>query len=343
MHPSTRVMLRASLVPAMCIALAACATGAPAAATVSGSDITNDQLATAASVFRAVAGLQQQPCGQTEGDTDTEEAACNRFSLGALIEFREADLYAQQHGITVSDDKVQHALDRFRGSIGADRLDQALAANGVTTDDVRELIRQSLVQNEVAKAVTAQRLTDQRLRDRYRSSIADYTTLHVDHIVVKSRAEADKVYRKVTAPGFSLRDFQALAKNVSTDPNASNDGGELTQAASQLAPDFAAAAEQLHPGEISKPVQTQVGWQVIWMIDEQVTPFSQARDRILQSASDQEFQGWMRDYASQVTVDPSFGRYDVQQLIVVRITSTDPSATESTPTPSEPVNATPPA
>ena len=33
-----------------------------------------------------------------------------------------------------------------------------------------------------------------------------------------------------------------------------------------------------------------------------------------------------------VTVDPSFGRFDPQQLAVVRITSTDPSATPPTPT-----------
>jgi foldase protein PrsA len=343
MHPTRRVVLRALLAPAICLALAACAAGAPPAATVSGSDITNEELATTAAVFRSVAGLQQQPCGQTEGDTDTEESACNRFSLGALIEFREAEVYATEHGVSISDDKVQKALDQFRGSVGADQLDQALGANGVTTDDVRELIRLSLLQNEVAKAVTADRLTDERLRDRYRSSIGDYTTLHVDHILVNSEAEANKVYEQVTVPGFTLKDFQALAKKISTDPNAAQDGGELTQPASQLAPEFADAAEQLRPGDISKPVQTQFGWHVIWMLDMQVTPYAQAREQILQSASDQEFQGWMRDQASQVTVDPSFGSYDTQQLIVVRITSTDPSATEPAPTASEPVNATPPA
>ena len=341
MHRSARVVLRAFVVPAVCIALGACRVGAPPAATVSGSDITNDQLAKAAAVFRSVAGLQQQPCGQTEGGTDTDEAACNRFSLGALIEFREAEVYATQHTLTVSDDDIQKALDQFRSSVGADRLDQALAANGVTTDDVRELIRLSLLQGEVAKAVTADRLTDRRLRDRYRSSIQDYTTLHVDHILVKTRAEANDVYHQVSAPGFTLQDFQALAKKVSIDPNAAQDGGELTQPASQLAAEFAQAAEQLRPGEISRPVQTQFGWHVIWMIDKQVTPYAQARAQILQTASDQEFQGWMRDQASQITVDPSFGRYDAQQLLVVRITSTDPSATEPVPTASVPVNATP--
>jgi foldase protein PrsA len=342
MHLATRAVLRALAVAVVLVTLAACAAaGPPPAATVAGSDITNDQLATTAGVFKAVSDLNQQPCGQTEGETDTPEAACNRFSLGALIQFREADLYAQAHNVTVDDAKVQKSLDSFQRSVGADQLTSQLDANGVTIDDVRELIRLSLVQGAVAKAVTAERLTDARLRQRYQDSIGDYTTLHVDHILVKTKAEADQVYRQVTAPGFTLQDFQALAKQVSTDPNAARDGGELTVPATQLDSDFAAAAEQLQPGEISQPVHSQFGWHVIWMIGQDVTPYEQVKPQIVQQASAQEFEGWMRDQAAQVQVDPSFGRYDAQQLLVVRITSTDPSATGSPAAPVTPVNATP--
>lgn len=340
MHPSRRSVARALVLVVFALGAAACssATGPRPAATVSGSDITSDQLAKTAGVFKTVAGLQQQPCGQTEGDTDTPEAACNRFSLGALIQFREADLYAQANGVTVDDAKVQKALDSFQQSVGADKLTPLLSANGVTIDDVRELIRLSLVQQEVAKAVTADRVTEARLRQQYQASIADYTTLHVDHILLKSEAEAKSIYQRVTAPGFTLQDFQALAKKVSTDPNAAKDGGVIDGTASQLVSEFSDAALQLKPGEVSQPVQTQYGWHVIWMIGKDVTPYAQARAQILQTASTKEFQGWLRDQASQVTVDPSFGRYDTQQLLVVRITSTDPSAT--LPPASTPVNAT---
>ena len=334
-------MLRALLIVVLSLAVGACSAAAEARppATVAGSEITTDQLAKTAGVFRTVAGLQQQPCGQPDGETDTAEAACNRFSLGALIQFREADLYAQANGVTVDDAKVQKALDSFQQSVGADKLAEQLTANGVTVDDVRELIRLSLVQAAVAKAVTAERLTTDKLKQRYEASIGDYTNLHVDHILVNSEAEAQKIYQQVTAPGFTLEDFQALAKKVSTDPNAKQDGGDLTLPASQLVAEFSAAAEKLKPGEISQPVQTQYGWHVIWMVGRDVTPFAKARDQILQSASAQEFQTWMQDQAASIEVDPSFGRYDSEQLLVVRITSTDPSATS--PAASQPVNATP--
>jgi parvulin-like peptidyl-prolyl isomerase len=339
MHPFRRSVARALLLIFLALVVAACGSAGPRpAATVSGSDITNDQLARTAGVFKTVSGLQQQPCGQTDGETDTAEAACNRFTLGALIQFREADLYAQTHNVTVDEKEVQKALDSFQQSVGADKLSPLLSANGVTIDDVRELIRLSLVQQAVAKAVTADRVTEARLRQQYQASIANYTTLHVDHILVTSKAQAQSVYQRVTAPGFTLQDFQALAKKVSIDPNAKKDGGDITASPSQLGSEFSAAAAKLKPGEISRPVQSQYGWHVIWMIGTDVTSYAKARAEILQTASTKEFQGWLRDQASQVTVDPSFGRYDTQQLLVVRITSTDPSAT--LPPASTPVNAT---
>ena len=334
-------MLPILLPVVLAIVLAACseATARPPAATVAGSSISTDELARTAGVFNTVAGLQQQPCGQTDGTSDTQEAACNRFSLGAMILFRLSDQYAADNGVTVDDAKVTKAFETFQKNVGSDTLHSQLAANGVTEDDVRELVRASLVQQAVAKALAEGQLTDAQLQQQYQQSIGDYTTLHVDHILVDSEAQAKSIYQQVTAPGFTLQDFQALAKKVSTDPNAATDGGELSVTASQLVSEFSTAALKLQPGEISQPVQTQYGWHVIWMIGTDVTPYAQARAKVLQTASTNEFEGWLRDQASQVVVDPSFGRYDTQQLLVVRIASTDPSAT--LPAANTPVNATP--
>jgi parvulin-like peptidyl-prolyl isomerase len=348
MTPSFRLFSRA-VVPLLvgAIALSACGTSTSAAqnvaATVGGATIDTAAVARTASVFTAVAALQQQQCGQTDGPTDTQQAACNRYALSALILFALSDRYAADHGITVTDADVEKSYSGFEQSVGKDALATQLQANGVTTDDVKSLIRSSLAQNAVATAVTEERLGPDALHKKYEDSIADYTNLHVDNIVVKTKAEAEKIYQQVTAPGFTLADFQALAKKVSIDPNAKQDGGEVSLPPSQLVPEFAAAASALKPGEISQPVQTQYGWHVIWKIGEDVTPYAKAKSQLLQSAQQDEFGGWMREQTTSeaVSVDPSFGRFDPQQLAVVRITSTDPSAT--LPTPTSAANATTPS
>ncbi|HEX3300599.1 MAG TPA: peptidylprolyl isomerase [Actinomycetota bacterium] len=333
MLPSRHSVLPILLSAVLAIALAACseATARPPAATVAGSSISTDDLARTAGVFNTVAGLQQQPCGQTDGATDTQEAACNRFSLGAMILFRLSDQYAAQNNITVDDAKVTKAFETFQKNVGADTLHGQLSSNGVTEDDVRELVRASIVQQEVAKALAEAQFTDQQLQQQYQQSIGDYTTLHVDHILVDSKGKAEEVYKQVTAPGSTLQDFQNLAKQVSTDPQAKQTGGELTLPASQLVSEFSDAALKLKPGEISKPVHTQYGWHVIYMIDKQVTPFAQARDKILQQVSTKAFQDYVQSQVGQIQVDPSFGRFDPTTLQVQRISSTDPSATQAPP------------
>src|SRR6478736_5288708 len=245
-----------------------------------------------------------------------------------MILFRLADQYAADNGITVDDAKVTQAFDTFQKTVGADTLNGQLTSNGVTLDDVRELVRLSLVQQQVATALAEKQFTDAQLQQQYQQSIGDYTTLHVDHILVDSKAKAEEVYKQVTAPGATLQDFQALAKKVSTDPSAKQNGGELTLPASQLVSEFSDAALKLKPGEISKPVHTQYGWHVIYMIDKQVTPFAQARDKIVSQASTKAFQDWVQSQAGEIQVDPSFGRFDPTTLQVERISSTDPSATQ---------------
>src|SRR3954451_17908252 len=112
MRPSRRCVLPIILSVVVAIVLAACsdATAAPPAASVAGSPITTDELARTAGVVSTVAGLHQPPCGQTAGATDTQEAACNRCSLGAMILFRLSDQYATDHGVTVEDKEITTAF-----------------------------------------------------------------------------------------------------------------------------------------------------------------------------------------------------------------------------------------
>ena len=328
MHPSRR-LVPLVLGTALIVLTTACgrAAGQPAAAHVAGTEVTDAQLAVTAGVFESLFGLQHAACGQQDGAGDTAEAACNRYSLGAMIQFRLVQDYASKNGITVCEDQVQKAIDGFEAQVGKDTLAALLTTNNVTHDDFTQLVRLSLLENEVATHLG--KVDVGQLRTAYQQNPEQYATLTVDHILVKTKAEADNVYRQVTAPGATRADFLKLAKNVSIDPSAAQNSGALPPAtpATKFVKPFADAALAMKPGDISRPVHTPFGWHVIHLVDKQITPFAQVR----QQAEANAFSDWVRqqDQAGGIDVDPSFGRFDPSTLQVVRITSTDPSATTS--------------
>jgi parvulin-like peptidyl-prolyl isomerase len=330
-----RRLLPLALIPALALVATACGdtATAPAAAHVLGTDVTDAQLASTAGVFKALFGLQHAACGELSGAGDTEAAACNRYSLGALIQFRLAETYANGNGVAVTDADLASAIDGFESQVGKDTLATQLQANGVSHDDFAQLVRQSLLENEVSRQLAVQHADDAKLRTAYERNLAPFTTLTVDHILVKTKAEAEQAYREVTAPGATRDDFLALAKRISIDPSAKQNSGALPATpASQLDEGFARAAIALAPGEISHPVHTQYGWHVIHLVDKKVTPFEQVRDQLVsQQEQVDAFTAWVHEQLAtgQVDVNPSFGRFDPDSLQVVRITSTDPSASPS--------------
>ena len=74
----------------------------------------------------------------------------------------------------------------------------------------------------------------------------------------------DSVYQALKAGA----DFGELARKVSDDKNSARNGGELPWLTKgQTLPDFEKAAFALEVGQMSEPVQSQVGWHIIKMIE----------------------------------------------------------------------------
>lgn len=339
MNPRRALFLPALLTAAL--VLGACSQTDPAAATVAGVDITDAEVTTTAGVYRAIFGIQQQPCGQLDGDSDTEEAACNRFALSQLVGLRLAEAYAEDAGITVADEDVEAEVANLESGLGADIVAGALDENGVTREDLAALARSFLLEDEAARALALETIGEDGLQALYEENLGDYTVVDVDHILLQTEQEAMDAYAQVTAPGATRDDFLALAKDVSIDPSAQENSGALGAApAGGYVPEFAEAAVGLEPDEISQPVQTDFGWHVIRLNSKEVTPFDEVRDQIVASESSNAFVEFVteKDEAGEIEVNPTFGRFDRPTLTVVRISSTDPSAM---PSPSEPVNVVP--
>lgn len=303
--------------------------GPAPAATVGGAEISDAQLAEQAKLFTFLAKLGQQQCGGRPSDGETQEAACNRFTLGNMIQASFVQGYAQANDLAPKATEIDGIVANLDQQLTPEKVDTELSSLGLTRADLEELAGQVLLFQAVQTEVTAQEMGDDELRAIYDDEILQFTTIDALHILVKTQTEADDVYRQVTAPGATRTTFEDLAKQVSTDTASGAQGGSLGRApAANYVPEFAEAAVALEPGEISDPVQTEFGWHVIYLLDEQVTPYAEAKASLLQGDQGEVFTEWLRGQARSegVEVNPRYGTFDPQTLTVVAVTSTDPSA-----------------
>ncbi|MGZ5297089.1 MAG: peptidylprolyl isomerase [Actinomycetota bacterium] len=326
MTPRNRSRSAVSIALALSLALlASCGSASAPAATLGTTDVTDVQLAHEMDVFGFLAGLNQQPCGTVDGN-ETEDAACARFALTNLIQEHFVGVYADANDITVSDAQVKQTVKQLDDSLGKKAVNDQLASHDLARTDLSELARRILLFGEVQSAVAADTITDADLRQQYQDGIASYTTVQVDHILVKTRAEADAVYAQVTVPGATEQDFLDLAKQVSTDPSVAQNSGSLGSAvASTYVPPFAAAVLKMEPGEISKPVHTDFGWHVIRMVKKDVQSFDSVKQKLRDSGASAVFNDWLHEQVvnGAVEINPKYGRFDSETLEVSRISSTE--------------------
>jgi parvulin-like peptidyl-prolyl isomerase len=345
--PRAKRLIVVSAIVAVAAILSACSNGdggvsGSTAATAGTTKITDEQVAKEAKLFGFIGALNQTGCGQpTAGES--AEAACNRFALSNLIQGAFVREYAAENDVTATDEELAGIIASLDQQVGKDQVDAQLEKSGLTREDLNELGREVLLFQAVQKKLGETESTDAQLKKLYQQQILAFTNVDVEHILVETEAEAQDVYDQVTAPGFTDADWAALAKDVSTDPSAKQNGGTLpTSPASGYVAEFGQAAADLAVGEVSQPVKTQYGWHVIKLLDKQVTPFDEAKAQLVQSDAGQIFNDWLIKQAEEqvVEVNPKYGRYDIPTLTVVAITSTDPSASGAA-TPSAVTSPTP--
>jgi foldase protein PrsA len=114
-----------------------------------------------------------------------------------------------------------------------------------------------------------------------------------------SKRKADEVYAQLKGGA----DFAALAKQISADPGSKDSGGKLTISRGQTVPESDKIAFGLKTGELSKPVKTSDGYDVIEAVSDVRkanaasidTVRASIRTTLLQEKKNQEMQKWVED------------------------------------------------
>jgi foldase protein PrsA len=187
--------------------------------------------------------------------------------LQYLVQKCEVEQKAKKLGVKVTPADVQAELTKFvKQNFGGSTASylKALKQQHVTDAMVRQNIAFTALQNKIVKKVTAGlSVSDDEARTYYDTHATTYAkpqSRHVAHILVKTKALADKIYRELQ----NGADFAKLAKKYTIDTSSKPAGGDLGSITKgQTVPPFDQVAFSLPTGTISKPVKSQYGWHVI--------------------------------------------------------------------------------
>jgi len=188
----------------------------------------------------------------------TQTVEYQKAILEMMIESALIRQEAARLGADLSETTITAQVNSFiESSGGQEQFDASLAAAGLTEEDLRRQIEDSMAQTFLSD---------------YASKEASVTTLPEDysllsHILLAETddATATAVYDQVMAGG----DFAALAQQYSTDPGSAANGGSLGWSPTRAyVPEFKDAADALAVGEVSEPVQSDFGWHIIRKEDE---------------------------------------------------------------------------
>jgi foldase protein PrsA len=208
-------------------------------------------------------------------------------AVAFLVQRAEYDNRAADLKLTVTDKEIDDRIDQvkkqsFNGSQA--KLDKQLKEQGYTKESLRADIRAQLLSEKIYDAVTKDaKVTDADIAKYYQQNKSQYSQAEsrdVRHILVKTKAQANKIYDEIKAGG----DFAALAKKYSTDPGSKDNGGKLTVIRGQTVAPFDTTAFLLSTNQVSRPIKTEYGYHVIQPISAvkpaKVTPLKDAKPAI---------------------------------------------------------------
>jgi parvulin-like peptidyl-prolyl isomerase len=287
------------LVSSLCagaLLLAACGSGSNAvAATLNGEDIT-------VSDIEALIDT---------GDESAIEKATFAQLLGFEIQQRIITSAAEDDlGIVVSEDEIAAEADTFveqTNTSGVSR-EEFLSSAGVTEEFLFEYAHQQLLIAQVREALAADvaEPTQEEIDGVMTEAEAAYCA---SHILVATEQEANDVLGRLEAG----EDFATLATEVSTDTGSGAVGGDLGCAiAENYVPEFASALSAAEVGVPTQPVETEFGYHVILLREDEVPAEADVIEDLKATAADTATNDWFLEQveAAEVTVTEEYGTWD---------------------------------
>jgi foldase protein PrsA len=213
-----------------------------------------------------------------------ERKQLDQQAVAFLVQRVELAQAAEDMDIKITDADVNKQLEQIKKQYFAGdekRYQKQLKQQGLTDAQVRNDVRANVISEKLfAEVTTDVKVSDADIQKYYDDNKAQYGTPEsrdVRHILVKTKAQADKLYDQLKGGA----DFATLAKKFSQDPGSKDQGGKYTVVKGQTVAPFEQTAFLLEKGQISRPVKTQYGYHIIEPLSEIKAAKTQPLDKKL--------------------------------------------------------------
>ncbi len=190
--------------------------------------------------------------------------------LNELIDERVMLNRADKLGLTVNDGELKNGIEEIRKDYSENEFDQLFAGRKndyrLWKEELRKrLVLEKLIQQEVNARVT---VTDEEVSSYYRSHSKEGLSkerVHLSQIVLPDREKAEAVLQRLK----NGEDFAAVAREVSTGPEAEK-GGDMGVFSRGVLPEtFDRVVFSVPPGRISRVVETPYGFHIFKVLEKE--------------------------------------------------------------------------
>lgn len=221
-----------------------------------------------------------------------------RQVLDQLISTKLLYQESQAQGTTISPEELTEQVQTLEQRTGGkEQLDQALAGQDMTREELRQGLKEDLainryIEEKVAPAVTVSEQEAKSFYEENKERMQRPEQAKLRHILIQAgsdAAEEEKTAARTKAEGLLAQiregaDFAELATANSEDPGSKDEGGDLGWVSrGQTVEPFENAAFALEPGATSEVVESPFGFHIIRLEEKRpagTAPFEDAREEI---------------------------------------------------------------
>jgi peptidyl-prolyl cis-trans isomerase SurA len=276
----------------------------------------NDQVISKSDYERAEHEMEQE--AQQQGWSQQQVMQQKRDLLRSLIDKQLLLSKGKELGIT-GETEVVKRLDDMRKQYHMDSMEdlqKAAEAQGVSFEDLKEQIREGVIQSDVISQEVGRRIdvTPSEIRDYYNAHLSDFQRpeqVKLSEVLIATPnpddaaqvAEAQKKADAVEARLKAGADFATVAKADSNGPTASEGGRLGDYKRGDLPKVMEDATFNLQAGQYTAPIRTRQGWLILEVTDHEkggVQPLEQVQNDIQEKVGMQKMEPAMRAYLARL-------------------------------------------